>query len=494
MKYRQRKKSNPSEGWSEFTPIKEFGADSGTLIFACEMKNVDYPVLFTILPKWLESCSVQGDVLRLKTTYLDVEIRLDVGETLENLNAAKCSIDSFIATSKNTILTRDKLAIVNSLEERYSLANTIRDKYLALIDQSKQQICQWSERVELALNLGEDDLAREAYSKKTSLEQECDLLRQKIKTTEELMNDIKVKIQQKKDSVPLDIPSNGNLVPNTQKKTVEAILQEINDLIGLENIKQEVRSLVNSLKVNQMRQSAGLPNVSVSRHMVFYGNPGTGKTTIARQLGELFCHLGILTKGHFVECDRSSLVGGYLGQTAIKTTQVLEGALGGILFIDEAYTLSQSERGDQYGQEAIDTLLKFMEDHRDEIVIIVAGYEDLMEKFLDSNPGLKSRFNKYFHFQDYSEVELTQIFLSIALESNYVLDKEAQDHFQQIAGEMLRIKTANFGNGRTVRNLFERSIANQANRIIHKNVTDKDDLAMLTKDDILREDMLSVSR
>jgi len=230
MKYRQRKKSNPSEGWSEFTPIKEFGVDSGTLIFACEMKNVDYPVLFTILPKWLESCSVQGDVLRLKTTYLDVEIRLDVGETLENLNAVKCSIDSFIATSKNTILTRDKLAIVNSLEERYALANTIRDKYLALIDQSKQQICQWSERVELALNLGEDDLAREAYSKKTSLEQECDLLRQKIKTTEELMNDIKVKIQQKNDSVPLDILSNGNLVPNTQKKTVEAILQEINDL------------------------------------------------------------------------------------------------------------------------------------------------------------------------------------------------------------------------------------------------------------------------
>ena len=494
MKYRQRKKSNPNEDWSEFTPIKEFGEDSGTFIFACEMKNIDYPVLFTFLPKWLESSSVHGDVLRLKTTHLDVEIHLDVGETLENLNAAKRSIDSFTETSKINNSPRDNLTVENSLEERLEHASTIRKRYFSLLDQSKHQISQWSERVDLALRLGEDDLAREAYSKKISLEQECDLLQHKIQTTEELVNDIRVKIQQRKDSIPVDILFNGNSVPNTHKKTVETILQEINDLIGLENIKQEVQSLVNSLKVNRMRQSAGLSNVSVSRHMVFYGNPGTGKTTIARQLGELFCLLGILTKGHFVECDRSSLVGGYLGQTAIKTTQVLESALGGILFIDEAYTLSQSEGGDQYGQEAIDTLLKFMEDHRDDLVIIVAGYEDLMGNFLDSNPGLKSRFNKYFHFQDYSEVELTQIFLSIALESNYVVDKEAQDHFRQIAGEMLRIKTANFGNGRTVRNLFERSIANQANRIIQQNVTHKDDLALLTKDDILREDMLSVSR
>lgn len=279
---------------------------------------------------------------------------------------------------------------------------------------------------------------------------------------------------------------------NNGPQMVEEIIKEINSLIGLKNIKQEVQSLVNSLQVQLMRKSAGLPNAEVSNHMIFYGNPGTGKTTIARKLGQLYNKLGILSKGHFIETDRSGLVGGYLGQTAIKTTEVLDSALGGILFIDEAYSLSSTHGEDQYGQESIDTILKYMEDHRDDLVVIAAGYEDLMGAFLQSNPGLRSRFNKYFCFNDYSEEELFEIFVQIAFDSSYFLDDEAEEHLRNVTKEMIRTKSENFGNGRTIRNLFERSIANQANRIVALSNSDKIDLQRLAAGDIQGHDFIAV--
>lgn len=275
----------------------------------------------------------------------------------------------------------------------------------------------------------------------------------------------------------------------TDSQRVEELIEKTNGLIGLSNIKGEVRSLINSIRVRKLRTSAGLPNAEVSNHMVFYGNPGTGKTTIARILGEVYSLLGILSKGHFIETDRSGLVGGYLGQTAIKTTEVLESALGGILFIDEAYSLSSSDGGDQYGQEAIDTILKFMEDHRDDIVVIAAGYEEQMGRFLQSNPGLKSRFNKYFRFEDYSADELFQIFLSICNESGYTLHKDAVTCLSNGIEELLRLKTADFGNGRTIRNLFEKTIANQANRIALMESIENSELSVLVKEDIRMEDI-----
>lgn len=277
-------------------------------------------------------------------------------------------------------------------------------------------------------------------------------------------------------------------------KSVEELLVDIDRLIGLDTIKNEVRSLINSLQVKIMRQSVDLPNAEVSNHMVFYGNPGTGKTTIARILGELYCRLGVLSKGHFIETDRSGLVGGYLGQTALKTAGVLESALGGILFIDEAYTLSPGDNNDQYGQEAIDTLLKYMEDHRDDMVVIVAGYENLMGNFLQSNPGLKSRFNKYFFFKDYSPCELVKIFLSISADSSYLLDESAKGHLEEVILELVRQKENNFGNARTIRNLFERSISNQANRIMQQNINSKEELACLKAEDILWGDMEEIAR
>lgn len=276
-------------------------------------------------------------------------------------------------------------------------------------------------------------------------------------------------------------------------KSVEEIINEIESLIGLENIKAEVKSLVNSLQVQQMRKSQGLPNPEISNHMIFYGNPGTGKTTIARQLGQLYRQLGILSKGHFIETDRSGLVGGYLGQTALKTTEVLTSALGGILFIDEAYTLSSTHGEDQYGQEAIDTILKYMEDHRDDLIVIAAGYEDLMGEFLRSNPGMKSRFNKYFHFSDYSEDELLEIFLQISSNSSYFLDGKAKEHLRGIITEIIRSKPENFGNGRTMRNLFERSLANQANRIVALSTSDRIDLQRIAAEDIQWHDLLAIT-
>jgi hypothetical protein len=287
----------------------------------------------------------------------------------------------------------------------------------------------------------------------------------------------------------------GNQPKNEQEsnKSVEELIAEINSLIGLENIKAEVKSLVNSLQVQQMRKLQGLPNPEITNHMVFFGNPGTGKTTIARKLGQLYRRLGILSKGHFIETDRSGLVGGYLGQTALKTTEVLNSALGGILFIDEAYTLASTHGEDQYGQEAIDTILKYMEDHREDLVVIVAGYENLMGEFLQSNPGMKSRFNKYFLFSDYTEEELVEIFLCISFNSSYFLDEQAEAQLRGIIKEIIQNKPENFGNGRTMRNLFERTLANQANRIVALNRSDKIDLQRIAAEDIQWHDLLAIT-
>jgi Cdc6-like AAA superfamily ATPase len=289
-------------------------------------------------------------------------------------------------------------------------------------------------------------------------------------------------------STGLDSPYPGKQAAvSSEPKSLDDLLVEINGLIGLENIKQEVAGLVNLLRVQQMRYEAGLSSLETSNHMVFYGNPGTGKTTIARKIGQIFMQLGILSKGHLIETDRAGLVAGYLGQTAIKTKEVLDNANGGILFIDEAYTLCQDNSQDQYGQEATDTILKYMEDNRRDVVVIVAGYNDEMVRFINSNPGLKSRFNKYFRFPDYSAEELYEIFKDMATKAQYTLDAECQEKLKRHLFELHSNKGENFGNGRTVRNLFERCVANQANRIISLANLNPHELMRLTAGDIQHE-------
>jgi len=270
--------------------------------------------------------------------------------------------------------------------------------------------------------------------------------------------------------------------------SVDEALQKVNKLIGLDFVKEEIQQTVNEIKYQKLLVSRGGKTVTMSRHMVFTGNPGTGKTTIARILGEIYKHLGVLSKGHMVETDRAGLVAGYLGQTAIRTEEVITSALGGILFIDEAYALSSEDR-DQFGQEAIDTLLKRMEDHRDDLIVIVAGYPGEMNRFINSNPGLQSRFTKYIHFEDYNAKELQEIFELLLRSGGQQISKDGEHHLQGIFELMNKLRDEKFGNGRTVRNLYERTIRNLATRVIK---TMPSNISEVLLEDITKEDVYSV--
>ena len=240
-------------------------------------------------------------------------------------------------------------------------------------------------------------------------------------------------------------------------------MEELDSLIGLNAIKHDVKELIAYAKVQKMREESGLKAVPVSLHLVFTGNPGTGKTTVARIIARLYQQIGVLSKGQLVEVDRSGLVAGYVGQTALKTQKKIEEAMGGILFIDEAYALAKE--GNDFGQEAIDTILKAMEDNRKDFVVIVAGYTKPMETFIESNPGLKSRFNKYIEFADYTMDELTAIFKMYCDKYEYVIDDENLERVTMLL-RLKKVETPeNFANAREARNLFERIITNQARRI-----------------------------
>jgi Cdc6-like AAA superfamily ATPase len=264
--------------------------------------------------------------------------------------------------------------------------------------------------------------------------------------------------------------STPNNIAETKPDTVsDDPLVKLSKLTGLATVKNDVAAMINLIETQKRRMAQGLATAEMSYHIVFDGNPGTGKTTVARLIAQIYKNLGIISKGHLVETDRSGLVAGYVGQTALKVQKVVESALGGILFIDEAYTLA-GKSGSDYGQEAIDTLLKLMEDHRDDLVVIVAGYPQLMDEFLASNPGLRSRFNKRFHFADYTYTELQNIFVSICHSNGYNLSPEAsyvsEVYFEGLVEDIKKAgRASSFGNAREIRNFFEKTVANQANRM-----------------------------
>ena len=263
---------------------------------------------------------------------------------------------------------------------------------------------------------------------------------------------------------------------------IEDLLAELDGYIGLGVVKEEVHNLINMVQVYKLREQHGLPTTDMSLHMVFTGNPGTGKTMMARLMARIYRSLGILSKGQLVEVDRSGLVAGYVGQTALKTQKVIEKAMGGVLFVDEAYALNGRSEND-FGQEAIDTLLKAMEDHRDDLVVIVAGYTDLMERFIHSNPGLESRFNRFLLFEDYSLDELVAIF-KMRCGKGYVLSPEAEPLVRDYIAE--ESADDGFGNARGVRNLFEHILVAQNNRLAKLDTVTRDDLMTITADDVLR--------
>ena len=264
---------------------------------------------------------------------------------------------------------------------------------------------------------------------------------------------------------------------------IEDLKAELDSYIGLADVKKEVNNLINMATVFQRRRDAGLPTTDFSLHMVFTGNPGTGKTMIARLMARIYRSLGILSKGQLVEVDRSGLVAGYVGQTAIKTQQQIQKALGGVLFIDEAYALNGKSDND-FGQEAIDTVLKAMEDHRDDIVVIVAGYDELMEQFIHSNPGLESRFNRYLHFDDYSTDEMVEIFKLQCKKGSYQLAEGVEAEVREFIDEANDAGGVTFGNARGVRNIFEQILTEQANRLAKLDEFTKEDLMTITAEDV----------
>jgi hypothetical protein len=275
-------------------------------------------------------------------------------------------------------------------------------------------------------------------------------------------------------------------VSEEEAESLEEVMEKINNLIGMQKVKGQIETFVNLIKVHKERERRGLPVTPFSKHAVFYGPPGTGKTTIARYLGKVYKSLGLLEKGHMVETDRAGLVAGYVGQTAIQVDEVVQQALDGVLFIDEAYTLSPRGAGKDFGQEAIDTLLKRMEDFRDRLVVIVAGYPDEMQDFIESNPGLQSRFSRYFYFDHYSPKELLAIFDIFADNSSFTLTQGARRELLRLITTFHRRRDRSFGNGRFIRNLFERIVEKQANRISGVTpLTDKV-LCSITKHDIPR--------
>ena len=277
------------------------------------------------------------------------------------------------------------------------------------------------------------------------------------------------------------VPDKDEELPPPEK--IEDLLAELDSYIGLKVVKDEVHDLINMVQVYKLREQHGLPTTDMSLHMVFTGNPGTGKTMMARMMARIYRSLGILSKGQLVEVDRSGLVAGYVGQTALKTQKVIEKAMGGVLFIDEAYALNGKSEND-FGQEAIDTILKAMEDHRDDLVVIVAGYTDLMDRFIHSNPGLESRFNRFLLFEDYTSDEMLDIFKMQCKKGCYQLsdgvEELVRDYITEENGD-----PETFGNARGVRNIFEHILVAQNNRLAAMETVTKEDLMTLTQDDVL---------
>ena len=268
-------------------------------------------------------------------------------------------------------------------------------------------------------------------------------------------------------------------------RSLQDLLDELNTLIGLEKVKNKVQDLIVYQKVQKMRRENELYSVKNTLHLAFTGNPGTGKTTVARIVGRIYKQIGLLSKGHFVEVSRTDLIAGYQGQTALKVKNVIEQAKGGVLFIDEAYSITENDHSDSYGKECLTELTKALEDYREDLVVIVAGYTEPMNKFFESNPGLKSRFNTFIEFDDYSSNELDNILISMCKNNNYILDEDAKEKIHLYFEQQISSKDENFANGRLVRNLYDDLVMNHARRVINVIKPDKKELSTIKSEDFI---------
>lgn len=272
------------------------------------------------------------------------------------------------------------------------------------------------------------------------------------------------------------------------RRSLQELLEELNSLVGLDIVKGKVNDLIAYQKVQKLRRENNLHSSKNTLHLAFTGNPGTGKTTVARIVGRIYKEIGLLSKGHFVEVSRTDLIAGYQGQTALKVKSVIEKAKGGVLFIDEAYSITENENSDSYGKECLTELTKALEDYRDDLVVIVAGYTEPMNKFFQSNPGLKSRFNTFIEFGDYDSEELDAILLSMCQNNDYSMDEEAKKLVHSYFEKQISMKDENFANGRLVRNIYDDLVMNHARRLVNVANPGRDDLATIKVVDVLLDD------
>lgn len=289
-----------------------------------------------------------------------------------------------------------------------------------------------------------------------------------------------------KDSTIKDICKPAAKEPE-DKRSLQELLEELNALVGLKQVKEKVHDLIVYQQVQKMRREKNLHSAKNTLHLAFTGNPGTGKTTVARIVGRIYKKIGLLSKGHFVEVSRTDLIAGYQGQTALKVKKVIEQAKGGVLFIDEAYSITENENSDSYGRECLTELTKALEDYREDLVVIVAGYTEPMRNFFESNPGLKSRFNTFIEFPDYNADELDQILCSICRKNDYVLESDASAVICEYLKKCVEEKGENFANGRLARNLYDDLVMNHARRVIKITQPTKEDLCTIVKDDFQPE-------
>lgn len=419
--------------------------------------------------------NVEGLPLVLATFKIYSNEMVAIGKTADCLNACNNVNKSIKKALQNNSNNKDFFY----LNEIFKMANAndLKIQYFSLLYRFFSVVAKADGQISIA----ESDYLEKLMTYSTSTEPsrvptnnktiiDNSLLNQSKPVIETAKKIIKPKVEKPKQKEISEPNNNG-------------YLDTLNNLIGLNEVKNEVTALVNFLKIQREREKRGMKSVGLSYHCVFTGNPGTGKTTVARILANIYKSLGILETGHLVETDRSGLVAEYVGQTAIKTNNIIDSALGGVLFIDEAYSLVQGS-GNDYGREAISTLLKRMEDDRDNLVVILAGYSDDMKSFIDSNPGLQSRFNRYIHFSDYNAAELKQIFLQNVEKNQYKLDFNGAKKLDEILTYAVEHKDKNFGNGRFVRNLFEKTIQNQAMRLSRSPRITADELSTITENDL----------
>lgn len=269
-----------------------------------------------------------------------------------------------------------------------------------------------------------------------------------------------------------------------EEKSLSELLQELNELVGLENVKSKVNDLIAYQRVQKLRESEGLYSQKSTLHLAFTGNPGTGKTTVARIVGRIYKQIGLLSKGHFIEASRTDLIAGYQGQTALKVKDVIEKAKGGVLFIDEAYSITENDHSDSYGRECLTELTKALEDYRDDLVVIVAGYTEPMKLFFESNPGLKSRFNTFIEFEDYNAQELESIMETMCRKNNYTLTDGAKLKVAEVIQQSVSTKGDAFSNGRFIRNLYEDAVMSHARRVNKISKPSREDLVNIIEKDI----------